>query len=390
MIKSQSLFSVIVLGLIISCEVGQNAHAQCDDPGVNSNLVTGTVFDDLNQSGQYDAGESGVANVCVSNGCDVVVTNADGFYEIQLTENQILFISQPTGYVVPVDQNQLPQFYYSHYPEGSPTVIEGTTVEWLWPVIEPTGPLPEHIDFALHKLSSSETRFTAHGFADPQAKTDIGEDMLREDLVNTLLGNPYGAKFSITVGDVVFDNLSLYDRHKELIGLIGIPQWNLPGNHDVNYESPNAHFANETFKKHFGPIYYSFNYGNAHIVALNNVEYVGAEQRKLNNRTYRGFISDNQMHWLEGDLAKVPKDKLLVIATHIPLIAEASDGSSVITGPDTENFDKLLELLKPFKNIYGLAGHDTSNSWKIEVNHTHGWRGQPWIAHTLAEVRGSG
>ncbi|MCZ6675238.1 MAG: calcineurin-like phosphoesterase C-terminal domain-containing protein, partial [Verrucomicrobia bacterium] len=113
-------------------------------------------------------------------------------------------------------------------------------------------------------------------------------------------------------------------------------------------------------------------------------------QRKLNNRTYRGFISDNQMHWLEGDLAKVPRDKLLVIATHIPLIAEASDGSSVITGPDTENFDKLLEILKPFKNIYGLAGHDTSNSWKVEVNHKHGWSGRPWVAHTLAEVRGSG
>ena len=80
--------------------------------------------------------------------------------------------------------------------------------------------------------------------------------MLREDLVNTLLGNPYQAEFSITVGDVVFDNLGLYDRHKEMIGLIGIPQWNLPGNHDMNFESPNAHYANETFKKHFGPTYF--------------------------------------------------------------------------------------------------------------------------------------
>jgi hypothetical protein len=94
---------------------------------------------------------------------------------------------------------------------------------------------------------------------------------------------------------------------------------------------------------------------------------------------------------LEQDLANVSDDKLIVIATHIPLISEADDGQSEIySGPNTENFPKLLEILEPFSNIYGIAGHDTSNSWKVEVNHSHGWQGQPWIAHTLAEVRGSG
>ena len=331
-------------------------------------------------------------NVSVSNGCDVALTDLNGHYEISLAPGQILFVTQPTGYVVPVDDNNLPLFFYRHYPDGTPTAIDGASIEWLWPVIEPTGPLPASIDFPLYKLSSQETRFTAHAFADPQARSDLGEDMLREDLVNTLLGNPYEAMFSITVGDVVYDNLGLYDRHKEMIGLIGIPQWNLPGNHDMNLESPNAHYANETFKKHFGPIYYSFDYGNAHVVALNNVEYAGAGQRNADDDMYRGFISDDQMFWLERDLANVARDKLVVIATHISLISEAADGnpSHDITGPHTDNFDQLLELLRPFNNVYGLAGHDTSNSWKVEINHEHGWTGQPWIAHTLAEVRGSG
>ena len=80
-----------------------------------------------------------------------------------------------------------------------------------------------------------------------------------------------------------------------------------------------------------------------------------------------------------------------MIASHIPLIAEAYDGSSEpTTGPNTENFSELLQILEPFEHIYGLAGHDTSNSFKVEVNHNHGWTGSPWIAHTLAEVRGSG
>jgi len=381
-----------LIGLLASFLVTPAVQAQCGELAESSEMASGIVFDDLDQDGQRGSEESGVAGVSVSNGCEVVRTNADGLYEVRLAPGQILFVSQPAGYVVPVDENNLPLFFYTHYPEGTPISIAGASVEWLWPVIAPTGPLPDRIDFPLHRLSSQENRFTAHAFADPQARSDLGEDMLREDLVNTLLGNPYGAKFSITVGDIVFDNLGLYDRHKEMFGLIGIPQWNLPGNHDMNLESPDAHYATETYKKHFGPTYYSFNYGNVHVVALNNVEYFGAGQRDSNNNTYRGFISDDQIFWLERDLANVPRDKLIVIATHIPLIAEASDGdpSHHVTGPSTDNFEQLVELLRPFTNVYGLAGHDTSNSWKVEINHEHGWTGRPWIAHTLAEVRGSG
>ena len=381
------LSSVRLVAIALSALVllSPELRAQCDV--LSPELASGVVFDDLDQDGEHGPGEPAVTDVSVSNGCDVVLSDSAGGYEIGLASGQILFVSQPSGYIVPVDADNLPLFYYSHYPDGTPTAIDGAPVEWQWQVIEPTGPLPTSIDFPLHRLGAPETRFTAHAFADPQARSDLGEDMLREDLVNTLLGNPYQAEFSITVGDIVFDNLGLYDRHKEMIGLIGIPQWNLPGNHDMNLESPNAHYANETFKKHFGPTYYSFNYGNAHVVALNNVEYAGAEAGG-----YRGFVSDDQIRWLEQDLAHVPRDVLIVVATHIPLISEASDGdpSHAIRGPRTANFDRLLELLRPFENVYGLAGHDTSNSWKVEIDHEHGWTGQPWIAHTLAEVRGSG
>ncbi len=47
-------------------------------------------------------------------------------------------------------------------------------------------------------------------------------------------------------------------------------------------------------------------------------------------------------------------------------------------------------IFAPFDHVYGIAGHDSSKSWKVQIDHTHGWHGAPWIAHTLAEVRGSG
>ena len=383
-----SLLTTALLSLILAF-VTHSVAAQCSSDD-SRETVRGTVFLDSNENNVQDQDEAGIAAVAVSNGCEVVQTDSDGHYSLSLAATDILFISKPADFAVPVDENNLPQFFYRHYPEGTPSRIAGTDVEWLFPVVTPTGPLPESVDFALIPLPDASPGFRAYGFADTQARYDTGQDMLREDLVTPLIGNPADAQFGLTVGDVVYDNLALYDRHKAMMALMAVPQWYLPGNHDVNFESPDAAFANETYKSHFGPTYYSFNHGEAHIVALNNVEYAGAGKEFADGR-YRGFISERQLDWLEQDLAQVPTDKLIVIATHIPLITEADDGRNAIaTGPRTENFQRLLGILTPFPHIYGLAGHDTSNSWKVEINHRHGWTGQPWIAHTLAEVRGSG
>ena len=378
--------SLLAISIIISANP---ALARCDSDRPGAQTAQGVVYADTNNNGMRESYEIGIANVALSNGCDVAISNSDGRYEISVAPTEIIFLSKPANYLVPVDETNVPQFFYKHYPNGTPAQIAGTSVEWMWPVIEATGPLPTSVDFPLIPMES-EIEFLAHGFADTQAQYEAGQDMIREDLINPLINNPFGVEFGLTVGDVVFDNLELYDRHKAMMGLMGIPQWYLPGNHDMNFESPNAQFANETYKKHFGPPYYSFDYGNVHFVALNNVEYAGAGN-EFSSSVYRGYISAVQLQWLRNDLAQVPMDKLIVIASHIPLIAEADDGvSPILTGPNTENFVELLEILEPFENIYGLAGHDTSNSFKVQVNHQHGWNGKPWIAHTLGEVRGSG
>ncbi len=376
--------------LLISLFLASPLHANCNFSDSSEEIVRGSVYIETNDNNRRDRFEAGIAGVNVSNGCEVVQTDGGGNYRIPIHGTQILFISKPAEFDLPLDDSNIPQFFYRHYPNGTPKEIAGTSIEWAWPVIEPTGPLPTVLNFGLVAREESTNQFAAHAFADSQARYEIGQDRLREDLVNPLIGNPYGVEFGITVGDVVYDNLALYERHKKMMALMDIPQWNLPGNHDINFASPDAIFANETFKSHFGPTYYSFNQGNVHFVALNNVEYAG-DGKQFGSTGYRGYIPEYQLTWLQQDLANVPVDKLIVIATHIPLISEADDGQSEPhTGPTTENFSRLLEILEPFSNIYGIAGHDTSNSWKTEVNHNHGWQGQPWIAHTLAEVRGSG
>ncbi len=382
--------ALTAVALVTSMLIGSQVFANCDFATADQEIFSGSVYVETNDNNRRDRFEVGIEGVSVSNGCEVVQTDGGGNYRIPIHATQILFISKPAEFDLPLDDNNLPQFYYRHYPDGTPSEIAGTSIEWAWPVIAPTGPLPSVMNFGLLARARSEQQFTAHAFADTQAMYDLGQDMLREDLINPLIGNPYGVEFGLTVGDVVYDNLGLYDRHKAMMGLMNIPQWYLPGNHDINFASPNGIFANETFKSHFGPTYYSFNHGNVHFVALNNVDYAG-DGKSYGDSGYRGYIPEHQLNWLEQDLANVPTDKLIVVATHIPLISEADDGrSEPHTGPSTENFSRLLKILEPFANIYGLAGHDTSNSWKVEVNHSHGWQGRPWIAHTLAEVRGSG
>lgn len=342
-----------------------------------SSTARGTVYLDSNKNGRFDAGEPGIAGVKVSNGREVVKTGADGGYAIVLPPQSTLFISKPAGYTLPLNKVQLPQFYYLHYPEGTPMIAT-----WQWPVIEPTGPLPATIDFALLEGAVPDT-FKAMGFADPQTTRDEELDMMRKDIIDALFGNPYQAQFGLVAGDVVNDNLGLYERHNKLMAQIGIPIYNVPGNHDLNQESPNNEYATQTFRSVFGPDYYSFDYGKVHFLALNNVGYKGK------GNGYEGHIDAKQMQWIENDLQDVPADHLIMIITHIPLITYANN-RTFPASINTTNFDELLRILNRFQYIYTISGHDTSNSWKVEVDHQHGWHGVPFIAHTLAEVRGSG
>lgn len=368
------------IALALTTIAGGASFAQA--PGEAQGQAKGVVYLDRNENGARDRGEPGIAGVKVSNGRDVVKTDRQGRYAIALPPETVLFISKPANYRVPLDEVNLPQFYYIHYPEGSTGAID-----WRWPVIEATGPLPAAIDFALLP-GQSRDKFTALAFADPQTADDEHLDMMRKDIVDPLIGNPFEALFGVVAGDVVNDNLGLYERHNRLMSLIGVPMWNVPGNHDLNHESPDNDHATETFRRVFGPDYYSFDYGKVHVLALNNVEWRGQ------GAGYRGFLHPRQLEWIRNDLADVPRDRLIVVLTHIPLVTYALDrnGERRAMGEElnTVNLPALLELLKPFKRVYGLAGHDTSNSWKVEVNHEHGWVGYPFIAHTLAEARGGG
>lgn len=87
-------------------------------------------------------GVPGASGASVSNGREVVRTDAKGAHSLGVTDETILFITKPSGYMVPVDEVQLPQLYYVHYPNGTPFRPSARRGVSGLPPDAPSGPVP--------------------------------------------------------------------------------------------------------------------------------------------------------------------------------------------------------------------------------------------------------
>jgi len=195
--------------------------------------------------------QPGVEGVLVSNGREVVRTDAQGRYTLPLDNESVIFVIKPRGYGVPIDPaTKLPRFSFIHQPKGSPADLR-----LRFRGVDPTGSLPESVDFPLIR-QPEQSKFDVLLFTDPQPESHVELDFVRDDVVNALVGSK--AAFGI-----LFDDLSMYGRYNHIIGQIGLPWWNIGGNHDLNFEAKDRTYSRETFKRVFGAPYYAFHYGNA-------------------------------------------------------------------------------------------------------------------------------
>lgn len=301
-------------------------------------VVRGVVFEDANRNGILDPGEKGIPQVCVSNGREVVATDAEGRYELPAYENMIVFATKPSGYAFPLSDYNTPLFYYIHRPQGSPEAIKE------YPGILPTGPLPESVNFPLYRVEESEN-FKIVVLGDTQVSDHREIVYLRDAIVAEIAKDHKDAVLAIAMGDNINDPLNLYDRYLRVMSGMGFPVYYVLGNHDMNFDSPDNAWKHETFSRYLGPDYYSFNVGKVHFVVLDSVVWDGKE--------YHGEISEEQLQWLANDLAFVPKDHLVVVAMHIPLISYIDRAAEK---HQIKNRDKLFALLEG-RNVLFLAGH---------------------------------
>lgn len=324
--------------------------------------ATGIVYEDLDQDRVRDPDEPGIAGVRVSNGKEIVRTDESGKYALPVSNDAIVFVIKPRGYKTPVNAYQLPQFYYIHKPEGSPK-------NFKFPGVKPTGPLPESIDFPLTKQVEPDT-FKAILFGDPQPRNVREVEYIEHDVIEQIIAEQaHGASFGVTLGDIVFDDLSVFDPLKRAIALIDIPWYNVIGNHDLNYDAPNDELSDETFERHFGPAYYSFDYGPAHFLVLDDVEWVGAHDGERAH--YHGGLGKRQLAFIKNDLALIPEEQLVVLMMHIPL-----------TGVDDRQ--QLYRLIEQRPATVSISAHTHYMEHRF-IGKEDGWRG-PERHHHIVNV----
>ncbi|MBV6458575.1 MAG: hypothetical protein HONBIEJF_01707 [Fimbriimonadaceae bacterium] len=303
-------YVVAALTLVAVCD------AQSRRPENNAGTASGTVFEDKNGNGRRDVRERGLAGIWVSNQRDFVQTDRQGRWKLPHWNDTVFYVVKPRNWMTPVDHHQVPKFFYVHKPAGSPPSLKFAGVK-------PTGPLPKSIDFALRRRPEPET-FRALFFGDTQPRDVREVDYIFRDIIEPLLHGKEKFEFGVTLGDVVFDDLDVIQPLKEGIALLGLPWYYVLGNHDINYDSHDDRDSDETWHRHFGPNYYSFDHGPTHFVVLDNVEWIGRDNAKKedpnrNNGYYRAGLGATQMQWLKADLAKVPAKQLVVLLMHIPM-----------------------------------------------------------------------
>ncbi|MFC7591969.1 calcineurin-like phosphoesterase C-terminal domain-containing protein [Nonomuraea antimicrobica] len=355
---------------------GRVEVVRAQDGPADPSVLTGRVFVDDDRDSASDRNERGLGGVLVSNGRDVVTTDSRGGYRLPVHDNMTVFVTQPSGYQVPVDESNVAQFHYNHLPEGSPALRYGG--------IAPTGPLPSAVNFPLVRSSltqSSEQHCVIAGDLQTYDKEEV--EYARKGAIGDLSKrNDYQGCGTLFIGDVVGDDLSLYPDVKGLTGLTNGPARFLPGNHDLDFDAETAEHSFDTFRAQLAPAYYSYDVGNVHVVALNTVRYPctpdvdNADGRRpqcadpANRPAYNGRLDEHQLAWLERDLAKVDRNKLVVVASHIGLLNFADESSPI---HQVDQVGQVYDLLKGRKAV-AVAGHSHSIENMKTGDRVKGWQ----------------
>jgi len=311
--------------------------------------VSGVVYLDANKNGIRDVNEKGAYRVRVSNGRDIVATDQEGKYTLPINGDANIFVIKPAGYTFLKDNQNRFKFFFIHRPNGSP--------EMKFPTLAPTK-LPASLDFGLiADPAESKNNVRVLLFGDPQINPRT-LNLFANDVVTELVGTK--ADFLVTLGDNVAERLGMFDILGDVVKQIGVPWRPVPGNHDENYDTLGDKYALETYIKNYGPQYYSFEQGLAHFIVIDDINWIRESMEK--NGTYNCALGEDQMAFIKNDLARVPKDKLIVFFMHIPIV-------------QLKERNELFNILKDYPHTLSVAGH-THSQYDAFLNKEDGWKGK--------------
>ncbi len=285
----------------------------------------------------------GLPGVAVTDGLSVAETLADGTFELVTTSDRpFVYLSLPAGHRIPRNPTGTASFYQPIAAEGD----EATAV------------------FDLEPLEASDERHAFLVLADVQTEDAMEMGWFHEqtvpDVQRTVADLDRQEIFGLALGDIMFDHLELYPEYERAVERMGIPFFQVVGNHDLDLDAQTDEGSTATFQRHFGPPWYSFDRGAVHYVVLDDVFWHGDG--------YLGYVGAEQLAWLEADMARVEAGRPVVVAVHIPILGTRHVREGELRpslGLSTANRDALYELLEPYRATI-LAGHTHENEHVFE------------------------
>lgn len=331
----------------------------------------GQVWEDGNANGRRDGGEKPLPGIKVSDGVEIVLTDANGEYRLPVIDGRTAFVIKPAGYDLPARRNGLPDFW-THVQSGAGPELKYGGIPAAFPMCKNFGLLPR-------ETRKQDTALEVLLFADTQAKsrTDVG--YYQRDIIEPLIGR-HGAQLGLTLGDVVDDDLSLYPALNEQTARLRVPWLHIAGNHDLDFDALRDEDSLSSFRNVYGPDTFAWEEENAVFIGLDDVVY-----RPGQKPVYIGGFRDDQFAFLEAYLPSVPKDRLLVLGMHIPLF-DAEAGAETFRRADRE---RLFALLRDFPQVLVLSGHShTQRHWYHDAS--TGWHGaQPLHEYNVGAACGA-
>lgn len=290
---------VILFHLFLTSAMAQTGHFN----------VEGIVYLDANQNGKQDAKEKGLKGIPVSNGDTIVITNSRGKFILPADSTSSIFPIVPSGF------------------ETTGSKIGNANFPFL-------GKQNTELKLALGlKREKQPASFRIGAIGDVQVSNEQEIAYANKTIIAELASRS-DIDFNIFLGDLVNNNIKDLPTIRQILEKLSTKSWTVAGNHDRNY-TPN--FQQHNFNLNFGAADYAFNYAGVHFIVLNDVFAKGT-------KGYEGRLSEKQFRFIKNDLALVPKERLIVISQHIPMIA-------------VKNKTDVLSLLEPYTKVLILSGH---------------------------------
>ena len=326
-----------------------------------------------------------IEGVAVSDGFTVVATNAEGYYEFHpSTDAWHIFISVPSDCKIPMSASGHPDFYKRYSLDT------------------------KRYDFTLERLEGGvEKRFALFCLGDPQVSTTEKYNRFHKETCPSLLehSSELEAKglncYAITLGDIVSssnnsDASGYMPKMRSSMAEpnVGLPIFQVMGNHDfkgktaVVIDATSSTYelkAQRTFESNLGPVNYSFNRGDVHIVGMRDIIYNFDTKGTSQYADYSKGFTDMQYEWLKQDLALVPKNKMVILCVHAPLYAYTDS---------YKNVGKVFKLMSEFAEAHVMSGHTHDmrnkrvNNYNRIFDHVMGATCGCWWASTLCKDGG--